>query len=187
MWRYYKYNDQVDRHNRYRSEVGLEKAFFVKEWTFRINLSLLAMIVVDTYLLYLKTRPANMNPKNVHDCSSFTELLAGELIDNNYDGKNLRSKKRSASSAHFVDLTKPHPKEGITTYDPMEKRKAFKKNKITGVKEEYLESNRRVCCVKGCSRKSKYKCTECHRYVCDNIAKGKTIRCITQHIEEKHL
>ena len=50
---YYGTDGMIDRHNRTRQEdLGLEKAFRVKDWSLRINSTLLEICVVDAYLLH---------------------------------------------------------------------------------------------------------------------------------------
>ena len=50
---YYSTASQIDRHNRCRQDdFKLEKKFRVKEWSQRVNTSLLAMCIVDAWLLY---------------------------------------------------------------------------------------------------------------------------------------
>ena len=50
---YYGCASMIDRHNRTRqADLGLERAFQVKEWSIRVNTTLLGMCVTDAYNLY---------------------------------------------------------------------------------------------------------------------------------------
>ena len=54
---YYGTAGMIDRHNRTRQEdLGLEKAFRVKDWSLRINSTLLRICVVDAYLSHEEGR-----------------------------------------------------------------------------------------------------------------------------------
>lgn len=83
---YYSAASQVDRHNRCRqSDLKLEKKFRVKEWSMRINTTLLAMCIVDSWLVYKGSRGSqpHMSP------NEFYCTLASELIDNHYGINNI--------------------------------------------------------------------------------------------------
>jgi hypothetical protein len=48
---YYSCCAKIDQHNRCRqADLEMEKRFPVKEWSFRVNSSLLAMIFVDSWM-----------------------------------------------------------------------------------------------------------------------------------------
>ena len=50
---YYAVACIIDAHNRIRQDsMDLEKTIRLKEWSFRINATLLGMILTDTWLLY---------------------------------------------------------------------------------------------------------------------------------------
>lgn len=79
---YYSCAGMIDRHNRVRQDdLALEKSFEVKEWSMRVNSSLLGMFVTDTYLLY---RGGFGSAPRKHGLDFFY-ALAEKLIDNTYD------------------------------------------------------------------------------------------------------
>jgi hypothetical protein len=50
---YYSCFAKIDQHNRCRqAALEIEKVFQVNEWRFRVNSSLLAMIIVDSWMMY---------------------------------------------------------------------------------------------------------------------------------------
>ena len=60
---YYLANDKVDQHNRHRqSGVMLEKKILTRDWSKRLNDSILSMCLVDAYLLAkeYRTEPVEM-------------------------------------------------------------------------------------------------------------------------------
>ena len=66
---YYSAASQIDRHNRCRQDdPKLEKKFLVKEWSQRVNTSLLASCVVDAWLLYKGNRGSRgvMSPNDFY-------------------------------------------------------------------------------------------------------------------------
>ena len=77
---YYYCCSMVDRHNRHRQQVlDLEKTLKTHRWDQRVNMSILAMIIVDAWLIYSQA---------LSDCdctqAEFYGHLAAELIDNTY-------------------------------------------------------------------------------------------------------
>ena len=82
----------IDSHNRIREMSGIDRHIRTNNWATRVNLSILAMIFVDSYLLYKACggQNASLNPK------LYFEKLAQELIDTNEDneGTKTRGNKR---------------------------------------------------------------------------------------------
>jgi hypothetical protein len=58
----------------------LERKVKTHDWAKRVNMSLFAMIVVDTYLVYSQSTDSEWTQKD------FYHDLAEDLIDNNFDG-----------------------------------------------------------------------------------------------------
>ena len=68
-------------HNRcLQDDLNLEKKFEVKEWSLRVNTSLLAICIVDAWLLY----KGNCAGRDCMAPNIFYATLAEELIDNKY-------------------------------------------------------------------------------------------------------
>ena len=77
---YYNYHNIVDRHNRFRSDLGIEKKIPTKTWHFRIFCSLLGIIVVDAWLMYKHSRlEDDINENKYKNLQDFTTELALEL------------------------------------------------------------------------------------------------------------
>ena len=86
---YYSYCAMVDRHNRCRQkDLSLERKLVTKYWSKRINISLLSICVVDTWLAY-----SGILVDKIEKQKDFYGYLAEELINNRYDeiGGRLRS------------------------------------------------------------------------------------------------
>ena len=80
---YYNTCAEVDNHNRYRqSSLMSEKKRGTKDWAMRINMSLVAICIVDTWLAY----KVCMGTEETH--AAFYLALAEEMIDNTYDTPN---------------------------------------------------------------------------------------------------
>ena len=88
---YYATCAAIDKHNRCRQDdLAMEKKIETKEWSKRVNMSIFAMCVVDTWLVYNGCKQsddaAQMNEQQAHSTQKeFYTLLAEELIDNSYD------------------------------------------------------------------------------------------------------
>ena len=96
---YYSCCAKIDQHNRSRQDsLDLEKKLGTQEWDMRANLGIFGMCVVDAWLCY----------KNTLETSELQEdfylSLAEELINNNYDGRVLRSNGGTPSSAGLCIL-----------------------------------------------------------------------------------
>lgn len=75
---YYSACAAIDKHNRCRQDdLGIERKLVTMDWSKRVGLSLLSMIVVDSWLLYNGSR-AGQGMKQ----RDFYENLASELIGN---------------------------------------------------------------------------------------------------------
>ena len=104
---YYSVCSRIDRHNRCRQDdLNLEKKFQVKEWSARVNTTLLAICVVDSWLLYKGGR----SPRPHMTQNAFYERLATALIDNSYDQLSTRrfSKSTPPNSPRKVFLRSGH-------------------------------------------------------------------------------
>jgi hypothetical protein len=84
---YYSACAQIDRHNRCRQDdLMLERKYVTRDWSMRVNLSLLGMRIVDALLLHSGARDAarTMLQHQIY------KQLALELIDNTFDHVGLR-------------------------------------------------------------------------------------------------
>ena len=95
----------IDRHNRSRQAgLKLEKKAQAQSWDKRINTSLFAVIVVDSSHLF----------KGIHAGASyfsterqFFERLSEQLIDNTFDTRSLRDRKRPPQALVDRDVNLP--------------------------------------------------------------------------------
>ena len=82
---YYGTCAKIDQHNRRRVDtLSIDRKIETKDWAKRINLSILGMILVDSFLVFQQLIDVNANE------GDFYASLAEELIDNNYDSTSLR-------------------------------------------------------------------------------------------------
>jgi Transposase IS4 len=176
---YYSCCAAIDKHNRCRqADLGLEKKFQVKEWSFRVNSSLLAMLVVDAWMIYTG---AVGDYKSMSQ-SEFYETLATELIENKWDGMNLRQRITSELEApRWCD----RPRSGISAHLTPTKRK--RKNKEGETLPYALFGN----CVECKRSKSRFLCSVCSDddgnmckiFLC-NSSTGRP--CFQNHVQSKH-
>jgi len=91
---YYECCAQIDRHNRCRqNDLRLEHKLATHDWSMRVNLSLLGMCIVDSWLLYSGARGATA----ILTQKQFYEDLAAQLIDNTFDTVGVRARATSAA------------------------------------------------------------------------------------------
>ncbi len=172
---YYQAASQIDRHNRCRQDdLRLEKKFRVREWSTRVNTSLLAICIVDAWLLYKGNRGSrySMSP------NEFYSTLAEQLIDNTYMAPSTRS---TAAQTVVNDVTK----SGIGPHLTSTSRK--RKREDGTVTNALYQGKCRVCHQ---NRKTKWICSECTRtqstdyWVC-HCATGRD--CFAKHLSEVHI
>lgn len=85
---------QAGRHNRYRqADLQLEHKLDTHDWSMRVNLSLLGMCVVESWMLYSGARGATATLSQ----RQFYEDLAAQLIANSCDTTGLRARGASKS------------------------------------------------------------------------------------------
>jgi hypothetical protein len=85
---YYDCCAAIDRHNRCRQDdLMLEKKFITHDWSKRVNLSILGICIVDSWLVFKSCRGGHLCQTLQAD---FYTDLAEELIDNTFDGRQVR-------------------------------------------------------------------------------------------------
>ena len=73
----------MDNHNRYRqSSLMIERKLGTKDWAMRINMPLVAIYIVDSWLAY------KLATGTEETQADFYLALAEEMIDNTYDQPN---------------------------------------------------------------------------------------------------
>ena len=82
---YYSAWSKINQHNRCRQEaLDIEKKIEVKELSLRVNMSILGMCIVDSWLVFTNCTEINETQKE------FYTLLPDQLINNGYDNDVLR-------------------------------------------------------------------------------------------------
>ena len=93
---YYPYCADIDRHNRCRKDnLRLEHKYGTHNWSTRVNLSILRMCVVDSWMLFFGTRGPVGRETQVH----FYKDLAADLSESFYGSTSLRDLAVSATAA----------------------------------------------------------------------------------------
>ena len=152
------------------------KRIRTQDWSFRVNTSLLAICIVDSWLLYSGIQAE----RNYISQNDFYEILASELIDNKYDAHNTRPQsndrdrspdpRMSAGSVFGVNLT------------PTKLKKRRQNGELTSYS---LQRNCRVCKIK----KTTFVCSDCRtadgcrQWFC-NTSTGRD--CFSQHLKDVH-
>ena len=100
--RYYGTCAQIDRYNSCRQDgLNLEKKLETKDWSFRVNMTLLGICIVDGWLLF-----TGGNGWRDHMCQrGFYEILATQLIENCYSQVSLRVRLPSLEPMDFEQPT----------------------------------------------------------------------------------
>lgn len=188
---YYDVCGMIDQHNRHRQDtLMIERKLVTDDWSKRVNLSILSMIMVDTWLVYNHcTNPEHEVQK------SFYEFLAEELIDNNYDetssatsrrrrqrGGDNRSSSTVQASRQLVVSQNGHLKSGSHIH--LTPTKEFRR-----YRGEVTKCRQQSWC-KICKRKkSKYLCSICLEKKGENVwlCHTDTLRsCFADHVEKDH-
>ena len=173
---YYSAASRIDRHNRCRQDdLNLENPVEVREWSFRVNCTLLSVCIVDSWHLYKCEREGRSNMKP-HE---YYGTLAEELIDNSFDRVGLRERNSP------LDATSAASKEQATSGAYEHPTPTKKRRKLNGKITSYRMQQR--CCI--CGLKTTYVCSTCDDenekqvYFCHS-SKGRT--CYRFHLMEKH-
>ena len=99
---YYSTCGKIDQHNRQRHDtLKLEKKVETNDWLKRVNLSILGMIIVDSYLVYSKL--VNGFEKE----SNYYVWLAEELIENRYSSSVATRLQLDAAGLPLNNKTSP--------------------------------------------------------------------------------
>jgi len=175
---YFECCAQVDRHNRCRQDdLRLENKLVTHDWSMRVNLSLLGMCVVDTWLLYSGAHGTGAKLTQ----NQFYEDLAAELIDNTYDSVGLRP--RSAPDGGHAAVAEPPRRYGVGIHlTPTLKRRAG----ASANEADQCAQRRCRICLKG---RTTHVCSACRdlKHVDIFCCGPKTGRsCFDVHLREAH-
>ncbi len=188
---YYKTCARIDQHNRDRqSTLGIERKLVTNDWSMRVNLSIFAMIVVDTWRVYSGlTFDEELPNNNSETQKEFYGRLAAELIDNHYDsigGGNRRNNNNDDVDEFFdspaVDRNTGTARSGVDAHiTPTRKRQKDSKG---NEKPFALQGKCRVC-----KALTTHECSVCrdenvpNPWICHTKKGG---MCFPQHIAQHH-
>jgi hypothetical protein len=186
---YYSCCAKIDQHNRDRQDtLMLEKKLKTHDWSIRVNLSILGMIMVDCWKVWSQitvTGPEGLS-KPAETQKEFYSQLATELIDNTFDYVAPRNNGVAATDNHaeLIDRRTNLPRSGTAIHLTPTKRKRKKKD------GSWTQNTFQARCHI-CRSKTIYQCSRCkdesdgidEGWLC-HTAKGK--RCFLDHLSEKH-
>lgn len=164
---YYSVASQIDKHNRCRqADLAIERKIGTKSWAFRVNSSILGMMVVDCWLLY---HAASGSRSHINQ-NTFYKKLAESLID----GGEEERLQPPMSSRRILN--------GAGTF--LERTAKRRKRKDGTVTRFSLQRN---CTV--CKKKTTMICSECK--CSDNTEvffchPDRNRPCFSLHLQEKH-
>ena len=181
---FYSVAATIDQHNHHRQDnLQLERKLGTKDWSLRVNFSILGMHIVDTWLAWKGLGLCEEGERE----DVFYEYLAEELIENEYDAVTHRHRSQSlgqdlAASPDAIGRD-GLPKSVVGAYLTPTK----KKRQVNGVPTNYLAQNN--CTI--CKAKTTYVCNGCleseligkHVFICHS----KTGRdCFAKHKTAEH-
>ena len=172
---YYSACPAIDRHNRCRQDdLAMERKIQVKDWDKRVNLTLLSVCIVDSWLVYKGGRGAKgFMPQHV-----FYEKLAEGLIDNKFGSSTFRR----VTSDSSIDDGCYVPTSGIKEHlSPTKRRRT-----CLGALTNAVFQGRYAVCQQF---KSKFLCSGCRdkanlEYFICHSQTGRC--CFTKHMEAEH-
>jgi hypothetical protein len=189
---YYATCGAIDRHNRYRQDdLRIEKKVETKDWSVRVNLSIFAMIVVDTWLVYnaFKNGTSSARAQQQRKClqKEFYSILAEELIDNSYDNRGgTRRPRSSPNGTSYQEACIRAVESGCARAEVLTHLTPVKrlKNAHGGEKTSFRYQGR----CKECQKKTTWQCSDCNDsdktvFLCAT-KNGK--RCFLDHIARNH-
>ena len=162
---YYSVFAKIDQHNRCRQDsLNLEKKLGTQTWDMRANLGIFEMCVVDAWLCY----KGLMNTRELQE--DFYLSLAEELIDNNYDGRVLRSEGGTPRSVGG------RPRDCYGTHVvPIRRTKKGSKTITSQLR------------CRMCGKKTTHMCSECEDPIIP-LCSVKTGRdCVHKHFDETQI
>jgi hypothetical protein len=186
---YYSTCGLIDQHNRHRQDtLCLEKKIETKNWATRVGSSLLAMMIVDSWLVYSQAT------KTQESQQDYYAHLAEELIDNTYDqvGSGTRRSENIAEtpSPDLVHRRTGAGRAGVYAHlTPTKRRKKLADGSLT------THSQQGRC--RQCGLKTRYVCSTCNDEMEDYHDDGQSSvqwlchtethrMCFPEHVSIKH-
>ena len=146
---------KIDQHNRDRqATLCLERKFKTHDWSMRVNMSIIAMCIVDTWRVWSRINDSGESSP-IESQKQFYGNLAAELIDNTFDQVGGVARARNNNSQNdefdpaFIDPITGHARSGDGVY----LRRCTKKRKNTN----HVFQGR----CKVCHQKTSYVCGAC--------------------------
>jgi hypothetical protein len=153
---YYSCCGLIDQHNRDRqATLGMERKFKTHDWSMRVNMSILAICIVDSWRVWTRINNTETE-RNGETQKAYYGHLAAELIDNTYDriGGVARRRMATEDDDNPIDPELVDPNTGLArSGDGVYLRKCTKKRKNSN----HVHQGR--CNV--CKVKSSYVCSAC--------------------------
>jgi hypothetical protein len=189
---YYNICAKIDNHNRDRSDtLQLEKKYETNDWSLRVNFSILAMIIVDTWKVYSKLT-FNINEEgkriNKETQKQFYGRLAAELIDNKEGAIVTRERPSGvAGLQQAIERGTGRPTSGIgPRITPTKKRRKKADGSISN------SCWQGYCVV--CSSKTTHVCSVCNDdpdvdkevFVCNTKRRQNLAMCFHEHLRSAH-
>jgi len=174
---YYQSCAQIDRLNRCRQDdLRLEHKCGTHDWSTRVNMSILGMCVVDSWILYAGAR----GPLGRETQAQFYEDLEADLIENRFDSTGLRDRAVSGSAAGPPEVASSY---GVGTHLTL----TLKRRKlIDSSKSAFLaQRNCRVCRT----RQTNLVCSTCRECGGEEVflcAPREGRQCFSQHLRATH-
>lgn len=168
---YYSAASAVDRHNRVRqADLNIEKSVRVKEWSFRINSSLLAVCFTDAWI----AQKQGVGSRLKHDCNSFFTILVHELIDNEFDTKGVDTSTVPSPIRRQEDRSRQNTNTQLIPTAKVRKRRNG------DAKSFRMQRNCKIC-----SMKTKWTCSTCEveTFLC-HMQTGRN--CFDAHCDRNH-
>lgn len=159
---YYQCSSSIDRHNRSRQDdLMLERKLGTKRWDFRLNCSILGIIIVDSWLMYCGVNGAG---KELNQRKYYEELATLLIKQNQIDARGRacvqQTVSRAATGIHLIFTSKKRPSTGTA---------------------------QKICRI--CKRKTSYYCSVCSgndengEWFCHSKT-GRT--CFDSHLKNVH-
>jgi hypothetical protein len=194
---YYKTCARIDQHNRDRqATLGIERKLVTNHWSMRVNLSIFAMIVVDTWRVYSSlTFDHELRNNNAGETQKeFYGRLAAELIDNRYDNIGRTTRQRGGVNdddnnneddffdSPAIDRDTRNVRAGVGPHVAPTTRRQRDQN---GNEKPYaMQGKCRVC-----KALTTHECSVCqdehvpNPWICHTKKRG---MCFAKHLKEKH-
>jgi hypothetical protein len=188
---YYSTCSAIDKNNRHRQDtLKLERKIETTNWATRVGMSILGMVIVDSWLVY---KAATTVQDEVETQAQYYTYLAEELIDNTYDDGQVSRRQRAGGttpSPEVINRRTGAGRAGVLAHLTPTKRK--RKTKDGEVTKHSLQGRCKVC-----GMKTRFVCSICDDEAQDAGARNMpemwlchtetTRMCFPEHLSAKHL